>query len=127
MTSTNYCSSCGNRIEQNGVRANFCSKCGQDLKTLKKTVATATVEDEEVQTEGTLNLEEIKKGIKISVEVDAPPVVTLGDVISQAKASGQKPEAPISRQPDNLPEGKDLLKTIQKECASSRNVSKEAE
>ena len=129
MTTTNYCSNCGNKIEQNGIKASFCSKCGQDLRTLKKTVASVN-EVEEIDEEGapsTLDLSALEGKIKIYAEVEKPKVITVGDVISQAKASGKQEEQLSKREAANLPSGKDLLKTIAKECSSSKDKSAEVE
>lgn len=127
LMTTNYCSNCGNRVEQNGVRANFCSKCGQNLNTLKKTVASAPEEiiDNDDVIAGPIDISKLKDKIKIHVDIDAPKAITVGELIESAKQSGPIQDDGFRRKESSLPDGKDLLKAIANECAKSKDKSKE--
>ena len=120
---TNYCSNCGYKVEQNGVKLNFCPKCGQSLNTLKKTVASAPdQEDNEIQGEE-IDISSLKDKIKISVDMDIPKPITVGDVINASK--GSAPEKIKGRPAAKLPNGKKLLDVIAQECSSSRDRASE--
>ena len=119
---TNYCSNCGYKVEQNGVKLNFCPKCGQNLNTLKKTVASAPIEEEEGAVES-IDISSLKDKIKISVDMDIPKPITVGDVINASK--GSAPEKIKGRPAAKLPKGKDLLKAIAQECSSSKGRASE--
>ena len=121
----NYCSNCGYKVEQNGVKLNFCPKCGQSLNTLKKTVASVPHQaDDDIQG-GEIDISSLKDKIKISVDMDIPKPITVGDVINASK--GSTPEKVRGRPAAKLPEGKDLLKAIAQECASSKDRPGEIE
>lgn len=125
---TIYCSKCGNKVEQKGVIVNFCSKCGQDLRTLKQTQTIANEDTfEEADQVGEFDISNLKDKIKITVDMDIPKPITIGDLVSEAKQTGPVQEEKYVRPSSNLPKGKDLLKTIAKECSSSREAPIEVE
>ena len=121
----NYCSKCGNKNEQ---FANFCPKCGQNLKTLAQNpVQHHGEENEDTEEVAEFNIEALKGKINISVQMDVPQPVTVGDIINEARQTGPSSQDLGKRNAPNLPKGKDLLKTIAKECSSSRDKSSEVE
>jgi DNA-directed RNA polymerase subunit RPC12/RpoP len=119
----NYCSNCGYKVEQNGVKLNFCPKCGQSLNTLKKTVASVPDQEDDEVHGGEIDISSLKDKIKISVDMDIPKPITVGDVINASK--GSAPEEIKGRPAAKLPKGKELLKVIAQECSSSRGRASE--
>lgn len=119
---SNYCPNCG--CKSSG--GNFCPKCGQNLKTLERSVGVQKTDDHEEESSG-IDISRLKDKIKITIETPKNKVMTVGEVIQQAKSSGNIVEESFKRPTVKLPKGKDkLFKVLTEECSSSKQKSKEA-
>lgn len=126
MSNFIYCPQCGAKSDSLSG-ANFCTKCGQKLNSLSSQArrpATTQPEPEEASLDGALDIQELAKKLKISVQPFASNVVTVGQVINESKGHtfSQLPPRPRPNLPDS-PEA--IRKAIQAECSSSRQTSKE--
>lgn len=106
-----FCVSCGYKIEYNYDKPSFCPKCGEPVDGVSSRASSVEVVDEQNEITESYDLSKIKRGI--SVDGYQNQNIKIEDVIG----SGSEQDDLLKRKPSNLPDGQDMIKLNESDCA----------